>query len=265
MILVLVMWKITMDFQVLLFLGTAVFFVAGLLNAEGSTHYLLTALAVSGFYLALFIGIVLEELPQFWYFVPIYLAGALLGLRYKKHKKGTGIAFAALTAVMLFVAIHSIPRDLESMLAKERFDKLPEFTIQHMNGEVTESGSLAGKVVVLDFFGTWCKPCILELKELDKVKAAFDESEVVFYIINADQGRDTPEKFEAFINENDYTFHFAYDQDSEIFKKLKMDHLGLPTLLIIDRDQHIRLQHVGYNPAETRFGERLAETIRGLQ
>lgn len=264
MILVLVMWKITMDFQVLLFLGTALFFVAGLLNAEGSAHYLLTALAVSGFYLALFIGIVLEELPQFWYFVPIYLAGALLGLRYKKHKKRTGIASAAMMAVMLFVAIHSIPRDLENMLAKERFDKLPGFTIQHMNGEVTESGSLAGKVVVLDFFGTWCKPCILELRELDKVKAAFDETEVVFYIINADQGRDTPEKFEAFINENDYTFHFAYDRGSEIFKKLKMDHLGLPTLLIIDKDQHIRLQHVGYNPAETHFGERLAETIRGL-
>jgi len=264
-LLALVMLKITMDFQVLLFLGTALFFAAGLLNAESGPHYLVTALAVSGFYGVLFIGTVLEQLPQLWYFVPVYLAGALLGVLYKKHKMRAGAALAVLTAGMLFMAIQMIPRDLENMLAKERFDKLPEFTIRHMNGEITQSRSLAGKVVVLDFFGTWCKPCILELKELARVKAAFDDNEVVFFVIDADQGNDTPEKFEAFIDKNEYTFNFAYDQDSEIFKKLEMAHLGLPTLLVIDKDQHIRLQHVGYNPAETHFAERLTETINDLK
>ena len=264
-LMVLVMLKLTMNFQVLLFLGTALFFAAGLLNAGKGTHYLVTALAVSGFFLAVFIGIVLEQLPQLWYFVPVYLAGALLGVLFKKHKIRAGVAAAALTAGMLFAAIEMIPGDLEDMLAKERDDALPEFTIRHMNGETTDSGSLAGKVVVLDFFGTWCKPCILELKELAKVQAAFDENEVVFFVINADQGRDTPEKFEAFIDKNDYTFHYAYDHGSEIFKKLKMDHLGLPTLLVIDKDQRIRFQHVGYNPAETHFVERLTETINGLK
>jgi len=264
-LLVLVMLKITMNFQVLLFLGTALFFAAALLNAGRGPHYLFTALAVSGFYILLFVLFVLEQLPQLWYFVPVYLAGALLGALFKKDKIKAGTAFAALTAVMLFMAIKMIPGDLENMLAKERFDKLPEFTIQHMNGETTDSRSLAGKVVVLDFFGTWCKPCILELRELDKIKASFSDDEVVFYVIDADQGNDSPEKFEAFIDKNDYTFHFAYDHDSAIFKRLKMAHLGLPTLLVIDKDQHIRFQHVGYNPAETHFGERLTETINSLK
>lgn len=264
-LMVLVMLKITMNFQVLLFLGTALFFAAGLLHAKIGRPYLVTAMAVSVFYITFFILIVLEQLPQLWYFAPIYLVGAFLGVLFKKHKIKAGVASALLTAAMLFIAIDMIPRDLESMLLKERYDKLPEFTIQHMNGETTDSRSLAGKVVVLDFFGTWCKPCILELPELDKVKEAFDEDQVVFYVINADQGRDTPEKFEAFIDKNNYSFHFAYDLNSEIFKKLEMDHLGLPTLLVIDKDQHIRMQHVGYNPAEIYFVERLTETIRSLQ
>jgi peroxiredoxin len=264
-LMVLVMLKVTMNFQVLLFLGTALFFAAGLLHARKDTHYLATALAVSVFYVVFFALIVLEELPQLWYFIPVYLAGSLLGVLFRKHRTKAGVASMALVAGMLFITLVMIPRDLEHMLAKERNDTLPEFTIQHLNGETTDSRSLAGKVVVLDFFGTWCKPCILELRELDKVKEAFDEDEVVFYVINADQGKDTPEKFEAFIKKHDYTFNFAYDHNSEIFKKLEMDHLGLPTLLVIDKEQLIRYQHVGYNPAETHFRDRLIETINGLK
>jgi len=265
LILILVMWKITMNFQVLLFLGTALFFVAGYLNTGRGNHLLLAATAILIFYCTFFIWVVLEQLPQLWYFVPIYAAAALLGLLYQKNKRRAGVAIAVLAAGMLLMAVRVIPRQLDNMLTKERYDALPEFTIRDMDGGETDSRSLKGKVVVLDFFGTWCKPCILELRELDDIQAAFDESQVVFYVINADQGGDTPEKFQTFIDRNDYTFRFAYDHDSEIFRKLKMNHLGLPTLLIIDKDQQIRLQHVGYNPAETHFRDRIMETIQGLQ
>ena len=265
LILILVMWKITMDFQVLLFLGTVLFFAGGYFNAGRGNHSLITATLVLVIYGLFFVIVVLEQLPKLWYFLPIFLAGVLLGMHFQENKLRAGILSAPLLAVMLFMAVNVIPKDLEGMLAKARYDALPEFDIHELDGMVVNSRSLKGKVVVLDFFGTWCKPCILELKELDKVKAAFDESEVVFYVIDADQGSDTPEKFQAFIEKNAYTFHYAYDHDSEIFRKLKMNHLGLPTLLVIDKDQQIRLQHVGYNPAETHFGERLIETINGLK
>ena len=179
------------------------------------------------------------------------------GIYYKLLVRHTLYSKLSLIFIIFFLAVEIIPKDLEDSLTIERFDKLPEFNIELVNGEIIPSGDLKGKIVVLDFFGTWCKPCILELKELDKIKAAFDESAVKFLIINADQGGDTPEKFESFINKNNYNFNFAYDHDSTIFKKLKMAHLGLPTLLIIDKDQNIRLQHVGYNPAETHFNENI--------
>ena len=135
-----------------------------------------------------------------------------------------------------------------------------------MSGNVVDSKALKGKVVILDFFGTWCKPCIGELKELAKIQRAFkDDKDVVFYVINADYGTDSPEKFKAFIEKHNYKFKYAYDYDSKIFKLFKLQKLGIPVTLIIDKEQNIRLQHVGYNPAETNFSENMIKTINSLK
>jgi peroxiredoxin len=167
---------------------------------------------------------------------------------------------------MLFLAIKVIPIDIEDSLTQTRFEQIPQFTIQEMTGNVVDSKTLEGKVVVLDFFGTWCKPCIGELKELEKIQSYFKDSpDVAFYVIDANYGGDTPQKFKAFIDKTTYNFNFAYDYNSEIFKLLKLQKLGIPVLLIIDKEQNIRKQHVGYNPAETNFTKNMIETINSLK
>ncbi|NVJ86687.1 MAG: TlpA family protein disulfide reductase [Algoriphagus sp.] len=265
LILIFVMLKITMNFQILLFLGAGTFFAAGIIHSESKRHFLLTTVLIAIAFNTFFVLIVLKELPVLWYFVPVYFVSCLFGVLVRKYKQPIIILSGILAVGMLFLVIQVIPNSLESSLSKERFDKLPEFTMEDVNGNLTDSKSLAGKIIVLDFFGTWCKPCIQELKELDKIKAYFEGADVVFYIINADQGNDTPEKFEAFIKKNNYTFNYVYDHESKIFKQLKMSHFGLPTLLIIDKNQNIRLQHVGYNTAEINFREHIINTINNLK
>ena len=88
--------------------------------------------------------------------------------------------------------------------------------------------------------------------------------EEIWNIINANIGGDTPEKFQAFLDKHDYKFNFAYDFNSEIYKLLKLQQLGLPVLLIIDKEQNIRIQHVGYNTSETHFRENLIKTIKSF-
>ncbi|MEW7292834.1 TlpA family protein disulfide reductase [Aquimarina sp. 2304DJ70-9] len=266
LIMVIVMLKITMNFQILLFLGAFIFLVAGLINSNFKKHFLLVTLLITMIYLLVFILLVLEEIPELWYFVPIYFATTFLGLLYKNHKQKILVSLALLTITMLFMAIKVIPKDLENRLTQTRFEQLPVFSINEMSGNVIDSETLKGKIVILDFFGTWCKPCVQELKELDKIQRVFKErDDVVFYIINADLGGDTPEKFKEFIKNHEYKFKFAYDYNSEIYKLLKFQQLGLPTLLIIDKEQNIRLQHVGYNTAETNFSKYMIETINGLK
>ena len=86
-----------------------------------------------------------------------------------------------------------------------------------------------------------------------------------FFVINADLGGDTPEKFDTFLAKHNYKFRVAYDDNSEIYKLLELQNLGLPALLIVDKDQHIRIQHVGYNTAETNFSENIIKTINSLK
>ncbi len=260
------MLKITMNFQILLFLGAFIFFMAGLINSNFKKRHLLLLILITMIYLILFIMFVLVEILELWYFVPIYFASTFLGLHYKNHKQKIILSLLLLTITMLFMAIKIIPKDLQNRLTQTRFEQLPSFSINEMSGNVVNSKALKGKILVLDFFGTWCKPCIQELKELDKIQTVFKErDDVVFYIINADLGGDTPEKFNAFIKNSEYKFQFAYDYNSEIYKLLKFQQVGLPTLLIIDKEQNIRLQHLGYNTAETNFSKNIIETINNLK
>ena len=265
LVMVLVMLKVTMDFQLLLFIGAVIFFIAGLINSDTRIHYLLATFIITIIYLLLFIILVLEQLPL-WYFVPIYFALALLGILYKRHKQKIITSLLLSTALLFFLAIKIIPTDLENSLTQTRFEQMPPFSIKEMSGNVLDSKTLKGKVVILDFFGTWCKPCIAELKELDKIQRIFkDDKDVVFYVIDADYGNDSPEKFKAFIDKHNYKFKYAYDYDSKIFKLFKLHKLGIPVTLIIDKEQNIRLQHVGYNPAETNFSENMIKTINSLK
>ena len=265
LVMVLVMLKVTMDFQLLLFIGAVIFFIAGLINSDTRIHYLVATFIITIIYLLLFIILVLEQLPL-WYFVPIYFAIALLGILYKRHKQKIITSLLLLTALMFFLAIKIIPTDLENSLTQTRFEQIPQFSIKEMSGNVVDSKTLEGKVVILDFFGTWCKPCIGEPKELNKIQMTFkDDKDVVFYVINADYGNDSPEKFKTFIDKHNYKFKFAYDYDSKIFKLFKLQKLGIPVILIIDKEQNIRLQHVGYNPAETNFSENMIKTINSLK
>jgi len=112
LVMVLLMLKITLDFQLLLFIGAVIFFIAGLINSNTRIHFLLATFIITISYLLLFIILVLEQLPV-WYFVPIYFTVALLGVIYKRYKQKIIVSLLLLTAVMFFLTIKIIPADIE--------------------------------------------------------------------------------------------------------------------------------------------------------
>ena len=114
----------------------------------------------------------------------------------------------------------------------------PEFTATTLTGSKLSFSSYRGKVVVLNFWGSWCVPCREEASTLSMAAAQYQPSGVSFLGVDV---RDTTASAEAFANR----FHITYPSVSDTSSAITLDFTavvpiaGTPTTLVIDRTGHI--------------------------
>jgi thiol-disulfide isomerase/thioredoxin len=121
----------------------------------------------------------------------------------------------------------------------------PEFELVSMEGEKVSLSSLRGKLVIMNFWATYCGPCIKELPHLQKFfKTVEDEPSISVITINCDKN---PALAEPFIRKNNYTFPVLY-ADADLRENYGVR--GIPTTFIIDASGEIKLRMVGFNPEE---------------
>jgi peroxiredoxin len=114
----------------------------------------------------------------------------------------------------------------------------PEFTATTLTGSKLSFSSYRGKVVVLNFWGSWCVPCREEASTLSAVAAQYQPSGVSFLGVDV---RDTVASAKAFANR----FHITYPSVSDPSSVVTLDFTavvpiaGTPTTLVIDRTGHI--------------------------
>jgi thiol-disulfide isomerase/thioredoxin len=117
--------------------------------------------------------------------------------------------------------------------------------------------------VVLDFFATWCAPCIAELPELEEVRRHFaGRDDVTLLVVANDSGNDTRDSIRAFVAKRGLELEFAYDPGGKAHKAFGF--AGLPGLVVIDRAGRIRLTREGYNSAESGFRKSLEDLVESL-
>lgn len=138
---------------------------------------------------------------------------------------------------------------------------IPEFSVTRLDGAVVNSSEFKGRVVVLDFWATWCTPCRQEFPELERLYQRYHANpDVTFLAIDVNRESETPDKAREFMQKAGYTIPAAYDANDAV-ARLKAE--GYPHLLLLDKSGHVRLEHVGYDGAE-RFVENLAREIDKL-
>ena len=121
-----------------------------------------------------------------------------------------------------------------------------DFTLVDLQGKKHRLSDLRGKVVMLDFWATWCGPCRRQMPLVEKLGSEMKDKGLVTFAVN--QG-ESSEGVRKFLEKNNYGTTTLLDQKSEVGRQYKVS--GIPTLVIIDRDGKIAAHYVGVRNEET--------------
>jgi thiol-disulfide isomerase/thioredoxin len=136
----------------------------------------------------------------------------------------------------------------------------PDVTLKQLDGgEFRLKDHRDAHLVMLDFWATWCGPCVQELPILTEVARAYQDKGVVFCGINL---REKPEVIRQFLKEKSLEFTVALDNEGETGLAYQAN--AIPMLILVDKKGVVQSVHIGYNPAiKTTLSKELDELLAG--
>lgn len=115
-------------------------------------------------------------------------------------------------------------------------DFAPKFTLKNASGELVSLEDLRGKVVLLNFWATWCAPCVVEMPSLERLHSRMKERGFTVLSIAT---QDKREEVQEFITKAGLTFSVLFDDGGEVSSLYKTT--GLPETIILSREGKISM------------------------
>ena len=159
--------------------------------------------------------------------------------------------FLAAFALMVIAApmdasAQSQEEQIEATTLIKQGDKAPDFTVEMVTGEKVTLSSLKGKVVLINFWATWCPPCREEFKRMQKdVVDRFKGKDFQLLAISRGEKKATVDQFR---DKQGYTFPMGLDPKQEIYNKYASNYI--PRNFVVGKDGKVIYVSVGYEPAE---------------
>lgn len=117
-----------------------------------------------------------------------------------------------------------------------------DFSLKNLDEEVVTLSALRGKVVVVNFWATWCPPCVREMPSMEKLNQHFKGKGLRVLAVNQLEDEDQVFAFTGQLAlEPD--FDILFDSDSQVARDFKIH--GLPTTFVIDKQGRIRYRAIG--------------------
>ncbi|MEJ2008943.1 MAG: redoxin domain-containing protein [Acidobacteriota bacterium] len=179
----------------------------------------------------------------------------------KRGKVFLGIILGiAVAAGLYFVNRYWIaPATTSAKRADTSFPKAPEFTLTSLSGNSINLQDYRGKVVLLDFWATWCGPCRIEITGFVQLQNKYGGEGFRIIGVSMDDGPQPVRKFYQDFHMN-YPVVMGNDKLGELYGGI----LGLPTSFLIGRDGRIYSKHVGLTDVsvfESEIKELLAAPV----
>lgn len=120
--------------------------------------------------------------------------------------------------------------------------KAPDFTLPDLDGKPFSLSSTAGKVVLLDFWATWCPPCRMGVPELQELYDRYKAKGLVIVGVSLDQGGAADVR--PFVKANGVTYPIVIGDQrvANLYGGIR----GIPTMFVVDRGGNVVKKLVGY-------------------
>lgn len=120
----------------------------------------------------------------------------------------------------------------------------PTLDFETLDGHLIRAKDLAGKVVLLDFWATWCAPCVAALPELEAIAKRYDPAKFKVISVSGDATQPT---LRLFLETHPSSITQVWDGKGKLRKLYGV--LGFPTYLVIDRQGQVVHQQLDWTPA----------------
>ncbi|MCF8277128.1 MAG: TlpA family protein disulfide reductase [Flavobacteriales bacterium] len=160
--------------------------------------------------------------------------------------------------IVLFCALLFGTASIKAQVAKEKWD-LPSAIVKSLDGKSIDSKTFEndGKPIIISFWATWCKPCVLELNTISDYYADWqEETGVKLIAISIDDARNTA-KVAPFVNGKDWDYEVYMDPNGD-FKRV-MNVNTVPHTFVLNGDKQVVWSHNAYAPGDE---EHLYEIVK---
>ena len=121
----------------------------------------------------------------------------------------------------------------------------PALIAQSFSGQAFDLSTVHGKVVVLNFWASWCGPCREEMPLLEGIFKKYNKMGFTMLGVNVEPDSNAANEW---LKATPVSFPILYDRDSKVSKLY--DVAGMPSTVIIDRTGKLRVLHRGYKPGD---------------
>jgi len=132
----------------------------------------------------------------------------------------------------------------------------PNFQLKNLDGQSVSLSDLQGKPVLINFWATWCHPCIYEMPYLQQVYEEWSDKGLMVLAINIGE---SSAQVEAFMQSHDLSLPVLLDAKQAVAQKYNI--WSIPTTFFIDKDGIIQEKIVGAFPSKIAIEEKLSKII----